>query len=363
MVSQKQVSSDDVLREFNKAMSGADQLRADGLDRLHALRTVKDASLRREEARLTRKLGANHPRVKEIRQRLKVNSVLMRDLALESKRARVEPPEVDNHTWCLHGFVRNKSHSGVPNLTVALFDQAGSRLDGLGHGCTDANGYFKIRSTNLSNVRAAYVRVFSQQGSVLYADSSALQPRAGVIDYREIILSGEDVVCIPPPEPVEPTPTPGTGTPGTGTPGTGTPGTGTPGTGTPGTGTPGTGTPGTGTPASGQTPAADQPPPGTWVVKGRVTDQANKGVAGVFVSVYDKDLFFDDRLGQAMTDNNGNYSLTYQTDDFRDLIEKRPDLYLKVIDNKGNTVHTRKGRTWFEAGRVETIDIQITKRD
>ena len=343
MVSQKQVSSDDVLREFNKTMLGADQLRADGLDRLHALRAVKETSLRREEARLTRKLGANHPRVNEIRQRLKVNSVLMRDLALESKRARVEPPDVDSKTWAFHGFVRNKSHSGVPNLTVALFDQAGSRLDGLGHGCTDANGYFKIRSTNLSNVRAAYVRVLSQQGSVLYADSSALQPRAGVIDYREIILSGEDVVCIPPPEPVEPTPTPGTGTPGTGTPGTG--------------------TPGTGTPAPGQTPAADQPPPGTWVVKGRVTDQANKGVAGVFVSVYDKDLFFDDRLGQAMTDNNGSYSLTYQTDDFRDLIEKRPDLYLKVIDNKGNTVHTRKGRTWFEAGRVETIDIQITKRN
>jgi hypothetical protein len=260
----------------------------------------------------------------------------MRDLTLESRRARVELPDVDSHTWCLHGFVRNKSHDGVRNLTVALFDDAGRRLDGLGHGCTDTDGYFKIRATNLSDVRAAYVRVLSQQGSVLYADSRALQPRAGVIDYREIILSGEEVVCVPQPEPVEPTPAPGTGTPGTGTPGTGTPGTGTAG--------------------------ENLPPPGTWVVKGRVTDQANKGVSGVFVSVYDEDLFFDDRLGQAVTDNNGNYSLTYQTSDFRDLIEKRPDLYLKVIDEKGNTVHTRRGQTWFEAGRVETIDIQITKK-
>ena len=83
--------------------------------------------------------------------------------------------------------------------------------------------------------------------------------------------------------------------------------------------------------------------------------------SGLFVSVYDKDLFFDDRLGQSETDANGNYSLTYRTEDFRDLIERKPDLYLKVIDKKGKTLYTTKGQVWYEAGRIETIDVKIDR--
>jgi hypothetical protein len=387
MASQKEVSPDEVSREFQKTMSGADQLRADGLDRLHRLRAVKEASLRREEERLTRKLGANHPRVNEIRGRLRLNTALMRDLSLESKRARVEPPDVDSQTWALHGFVRNKSHIGVPNLTVSFCDPAGSRLDGLGLGCTDANGYFKIRSKNFSNVRAAYVRVLSQQGSVLYADSRALQPRAGVIDYREIILSGEEVVCIPPPEPVEPgtgtpgtgtpgtgtpgTGTPGTGTPGTGTPGTGTPGTGTPGTGTPGTGTPGTGTPGTGTPGTGTpgtgTPGTGTPGTGTpgtgalppWTVRGTVSDGKNIFFAGMKVGMADKAGKPIAALGTRTTDENGKYEFIHPSEPFAALIKPPVDLFVQLFDAKEKVIST-SAALHFEPGKGQNVNFTIT---
>jgi hypothetical protein len=319
MATQKEVSFDEVSRELDKGMAGADALRADRLDGLTAARTIKDKRLRREQARIANKLGPTHERVTEIDGRLAINAAMIRDLKLESARAHTETPQVEKDTWLLHGYVRDKALKGVSNLTVALFDHAGSRVKGLSHGCTSSNGYFRIASRiGSGSAGSAYIRVLSQDGSLLYAGNSPLRPAAGSIDYREIILSGEAVVCPPPPiePPVEP-------------------------------------------PVEPETPAEEVPPRDYWIVRGRVTDKSGKGLGGLFVSLYDEDLFFDDRLGQAETDENGKYSLTYRTHEFRDLFERKPDLYLKVIDKKGKSLFVLKGRVWYESGRVETIDIEI----
>jgi hypothetical protein len=320
MAKAKDVSFEEATRELDRGIAGADTLRADKLDGLTAMRVVKEKRLQREQARLTAKLGAEHPRVTEINDRLTMNTMMIRDLKLESSRARTDVPQVDQNTWMLHGFVRDKSLKPAPNLTVALFDPNGGRIGDLGHGCTDANGYFRITSKNVSKVSRAFIRVLSKEGSALHADKNALQPQAGTIDYREIILSGEDLGCVPPPEPVDST--------------------------------------------QSDTDTSEETAPLTlprdfWVVRGRVTDASGEGVSGVFVSIYDEDLFFDDRLGEAETDEQGNYSVTYQTADFRDLIERKPDLRLKVLDRDGEVLHTHEGQIWYEAGRIETVDIQI----
>ena len=339
MIKQKKtISFDKASDEFDKGIEGADALRADGLSQLNAMRAVKEQRMNRERSRLVAKLGADHARVTQIDQRLKINVAMMRDLKLEAAKARTEIPTVDQNTWVLHGYVRNKALQPMPNLNVVLFDVAGKEIAGVNHGCTNADGYYKLSQKIPGGVSTlAFVRVLNKSGSVLYADSVGLQPAAGTIDYREIILSGEVDVCVPPPEtpaqqpPVGPTDTPST--PGTGT---------------------GTGTgPGTGS------VQLETPPRDYWVVKGRVTTRADTGLSGVFVSIYDKDLFFDDRLGEAETDQSGNYSLTYLTADFRDLIERKPDLYMKVIDKNGKTLAKVEKKIWYEAGRVEIVDIQI----
>jgi len=328
MIKQKDISFDEVSREFDKGIEGADVLRADELLQLNTVRAVKDQRMKRERARLAAKLGANHARVAEIDNRLKINVAMMRDLKLEAAKARTPIPKVDQNTWVLHGYVRDKAHQPVLNLTVALFDAAGKQINGANHGCTDANGYYKLTQKITEGASTpVFVRVLSKSGSVLYADSVGLQPAAGAIDYREIILSGEESVCVPPPEMPDSQP-PTFGPPIT--------------------------TPGSGT-GSVQVEA---PPRDYWIVKGRVT-KGGAGVSGVFVSVYDKDLFFDDRLGQAETSANGNYSLTYRTTDFRDLIERKPDLYMKVIDRNGKTLARVEKKIWYEAGKVEVVDIEI----
>jgi hypothetical protein len=304
----RQITLEDIARGIDKGLATADSQRGSALERLDTTRQAKDTSLRREHARLSSKYGSDHPRVQLIANKVAINQELRIQVAAETIRARTEMPIVDGNTWVLHGFVRDQFRQAAPNLTVALSDPSGSRLNGLGQACTGANGYFKVVSmdANAIGAGAAYVRVLSTSGGVLFADKTPLQPALGRLDYKEITLSGDAEVCVSPPEP----------------------------------------------------PTSTAQAKDTWVVSGRVSDQKGKGLNQLFVSIYDADLFFDDRLGQVETDLNGYYTLSYRTQDFRDLIERKPDLYLKVLDQE-ETLYTSEGTIRFEAGRKETINIVI----
>ncbi len=66
-------------------------------------------------------------------------------------------------------------------------------------------------------------------------------------------------------------------------------------------------------------------------ITGRVREkESGKGVRGLNVRAYDKDLLFDDLLGTAVTDDKGNFEMVYTEKDFRELFEKKPDIYLAV---------------------------------
>jgi hypothetical protein len=100
---------------------------------------------------------------------------------------------------------------------------------------------------------------------------------------------------------------------------------------------------------------------GAWVVRGRITDAKGAGRGGLIVSIFDKDSVFTDRLGQTKTDENGNYSFTFHAENFRDLIERKPDLFLKVLDPDGRTLFaTEQAAIRFEAGRVKVIDLTLS---
>lgn len=109
----------------------------------------------------------------------------------------------------------------------------------------------------------------------------------------------------------------------------------------------------------------EEPDPDKWIVRGQVTDENDQGIGGLIVSVYDEDCIFDDRLGSTLTDENGYFMLNYRTEDFRDLIEAKPDIYLKVLDKEGKTLYTSEKAVRYEAGHVEAFDIGIgkTKQD
>jgi len=97
-------------------------------------------------------------------------------------------------------------------------------------------------------------------------------------------------------------------------------------------------------------------------VRGRVVLLEDKtGVFGLTVVVYDKDHLFDDRLGSTITSDEGEFVLHYREWDFRDFIEKSPDLYINVLDHNGHLVYSSENAVLWDADRVAEIDVAIPR--
>lgn len=416
MAQKKTITVDDVSRGLDKGLNTADQERAATIERLQSVRSAKATSLQREQTRLTIKYGADHPRVQALAGRAALNQGLVSNLAAETTRAKTEIPIADENTWVFHGYVRDQSGRGLPKLTVAPYDKSdrsGNWVKDLGYVCTNTQGYFKLAVANLKDGAAATVfpRVLNSQGATLYCGSQPLTVQAGQVEYREIIISGDPVDCAPPPPPPPTTAewivrgqvidATGAVLPGVtvsladrdqvfaarlGK---------------------------TQTDLAGRfnlayrasdftdliakkpdlflqvSDGALKPPfthptalhfePGhtdnvivtvkiqtaelkPWTVRGQVNDAAGAVVAGVTVSISDKDRKFADRLGKTQTGAKGDFEFTYKAEAFADLIKQPVDLFLQVLDPNQRPLFSHPQALRFESGKTETISIVIDRR-
>ncbi len=307
---------------------GLDRLdfaRAEGLRRGSAIQATQAAGTQREHQRLVAKYGSGHPRVRASAARFTVESRLATAVAVQADEAQAPPPRVDADTWVVQGRVLWADGKPAPGLTVSLFFQGEGWDQSSGHVCTDHNGVFSLRVKPQDTQPRELV--VSQAATVLHRDPRVLTPAPGTVDTRVVVLDTNAAAAFcPPPD--------STGGQGGDAPGGGG--------------------------AVGTQPgnvAGD-----VWTVRGKVTDPDGDPAAGLTVSLFDEDLFFDDRLGQTTTNADGDYLFTYRTRDFRDLVERRPDLYLRVLDEKGQSLHRTRAKVKAEAGREEVIDIRLPRR-
>ncbi len=80
----------------------------------------------------------------------------------------------------------------------------------------------------------------------------------------------------------------------------------------------------------------------------------------MLVKAYDKDLIYDDLLGNAITNDAGRFEIKYATDDFKELFEKKPDIYFRIMDKDGKRVmHISPNSVRWNAGVDEFFEIEI----
>jgi hypothetical protein len=203
--------------DFKDVLIGAaakvDALRATGLKGLEGLTQARQAGLKREHARLSPKLGTEHPRVKALAVRMEDGVSRLRDLKVDIARAETVAPRAGAAEWVLHGYVWRKDLSPAPDLTVSLVDAQGQWIRALGFACTDARGYFKLVASiggadpagkaALPPNLQAHIRITDSNRLQLYRGEEAVPVSPGVVEYREIILEAAAAAgCVAPEEDV-----------------------------------------------------------------------------------------------------------------------------------------------------------------
>ena len=98
-------------------------------------------------------------------------------------------------------------------------------------------------------------------------------------------------------------------------------------------------------------------------IHGKVIEkETGKGIPNLRVKAVDKDLFFDDLLGAVTTDENGNFVIKYDKEDFQELFfDKKPDIYLKIKNLYGEVIHSTKDKVRYEASETEEFIVKISK--
>jgi len=95
-------------------------------------------------------------------------------------------------------------------------------------------------------------------------------------------------------------------------------------------------------------------------ILGRVVEaQSGKGVPGVVVAAYDKDLVFDDFLGEVLSTVTGDFRIVYDETRFSSPFDRKPDLYLRVKTLAGQELLNTKASARKNASAREEMQVAL----
>jgi len=93
-----------------------------------------------------------------------------------------------------------------------------------------------------------------------------------------------------------------------------------------------------------------------------IEKETGDGISNLIVKAVDKDLIYDDILGEVITDKNGNFEIKYSKEDFKEIfLDKEPDIYLTIKNPGGEVIYTTETRVVYDALETEEFVIRISK--
>lgn len=94
-----------------------------------------------------------------------------------------------------------------------------------------------------------------------------------------------------------------------------------------------------------------------YTIQGKVVDRkTKKGVPGLMIEAWDKDLIVNDLVGEMVADDQGKFRMEFTSDRFQELFQdRRPDLFFKIFFNKKEIHSTADNVIW----NYETADKEI----
>ena len=100
-----------------------------------------------------------------------------------------------------------------------------------------------------------------------------------------------------------------------------------------------------------------------FIIKGCIKEkETHLPVSNLNVRAYDKDMLYDDLLGNATTDEKGEFAINYSEKDFRELFDNKPDIYLSVFDPLRHLVYSTQDSLRWNASEEEFFEIFISRR-
>jgi hypothetical protein len=153
-----------------------------------------------ESARLSRKLGAENPRVQAMAARAENRLELLEALEVEAQIAKVRAPVVDNASALVHGRIVDAALRGVAGAEVRLVNAKGEDL-GAAPIKTDEAGYYAIEikpevAAKIGPEQKVFLSVAGEKGKVTPAAAEGFTVKAGDKTLKEAVLNATEVESV-----------------------------------------------------------------------------------------------------------------------------------------------------------------------